>query len=168
MFRRVSLRALPLSIVPALVLGACAGDPATGPGPDYLTAAKPQTQAVTLSNLVLTTTTMAIGANAADYTVTITNTKGKVSDATLQGTILQTRTSDGQTVNQPAGGTGVSCSGKFGDLPHGTCAGGFSINTAGQPQFGPLPEAGAATFHLELTDGLGNVLDFKDVSITLQ
>ena len=167
--RRVSLRVLPFSVVPALLLVACAGDPATGPGgPDYLAASKPQTQAVTLSDLLLSSTTMSIGANAADHTVTITNTKGKVSNATLQGYILQTRTSDGESVNQGAGGTGVSCSGKFGDLPHGTCSYGFSINTAGQSQFGPLPEPGAATFRLELTDGVGNLLDFKEVSITLQ
>jgi hypothetical protein len=167
--RRVSLRVLPFSVVPALLLVACAGDPGTGPGsPDYVGASKPQTQAVTLSDLVLSSTTMPISENAATYTVTMTNTKGKVSNATLQGIILQTRSSDGESVNQPAGGTGVACSGKFGDLPHGTCSYGFTINTAGQSQFGPLPEPGVATFRLELTDGVGNLLDFKEVSITLQ
>lgn len=169
MSRLLSLRAMPFPVVSALILAACAGDPATAPGsPDYAAALKPATQPVTMSNLVLSTTTMAIGDNAADYTVTITNTKGKVASATLQGYIRQTRSSDGATVNQGAGGTGVGCSGKFGELPHGTCSYGFSINTGGQSQFGPLPEPGAATFHLELTDGVGNVLDFKDVAITLQ
>ena len=112
---------------------------------------------------------MAIGDNAADYTVTITNSKGKFTgDLTLQGYIRQTRTSDGAVVNQGAGGTSVQCSTRLNELPHGSCTQGFSINTSGQSQFGPLPEPGAATFHLELVDINGTVLDFKDASITLQ
>jgi hypothetical protein len=160
-----------LALIPAIGIAACAGDPATGPaGPDYLAAAKPRKQEVTLSNLVVTPTTMAIGPNAAVYTVTITNGNMKgLTDVILQGYLLQTRLSDGQSVNQGAGGTTISCTANLGELPrHSTCQSGFSINTTGQTQFGALPEAGAATFHLELISGTGDVLDVADVGITLQ
>jgi len=74
--------------------------------------------------------------NTASYTVTITNAKGKQSLVVLQGYARRTRPSDGVAAERPAGGTNVSCDNVSGELPHGTCSSGFSINVrdgAGNP-----------------------------------
>ena len=166
---RPALRAPFLALLPAMLIAGCAGDPGTAPnGPDYSNGKPRNSTSLTLTNLVLTPTTLTVGEdNTADYTVTITNGKARQSDIGLQGYVVQVRPSDGVTADHGAGGTGVTCTAVFGEVLHGTCSTGFSINVFNRDDTGPALESGAATFHLELIDGSGAVLASIDAPVTL-
>lgn len=158
-----------LALLPALVIAACTGDPGTAPSsPDYAMAKPVKSTGITMTDLVLTTSTLTVGQdNTADYTVTITNGRAKKSLAVLQGSVVQTRPSDNGLADQPAGGSNVLCTGVSGELPHGSCTTGFSINLFNRPEDGPALESGAATFHVDLIDESGAVLASAEAPVTV-
>ena len=167
--RRYALRAPLLALLPALVIAGCAGDPGTAPnGPDY-SMGKAHSTGITLTNLVLSPTTLTVGeANTSNYTVTVTSGRNAQDFAAIQGYVRQVRPSDGVLADRGAGGTNVNCNGNISAaLPHGSCNTGFSINVFNGATDGPALESGAATFHLEVIDISGTVLASQDAAVTL-
>ena len=166
--RHHALRAPLLTLLPAIVIAGCAGDPGTAPNDPAYSMGKPRSISITMTNPILTSTTLTVDQdNTSGYTVTITNSKAKQNLIGLQGYVRQVRPSDAVLADHPAGGTNVNCSAVSGELPHGSCTTGFSINVFNRAEDGPALESGSATFHVELIDGSGAVLAFQDVAVTL-
>lgn len=121
-----------------------------------------------ISSLVLTTTSLVIGTSTS-YTVVIQNPGFPMSGVGMQGEMIQT-TGNG-TVVKGAGGTGVTCSPVFENLPTGTCTMQFTVIALGDSEGGAFVP-GPASFVLRLYKSNGiNVppteLDVETVSVTL-
>ena len=120
---------------------------------------------VAITNLALSTTTLAIGGANVPYDVTIFNSTSQLSNVFIQGEIVQSGNVAG------AGGVNLLCPPTSANavLPVGTCTVSWSAGASNQ-SYSPAPLVpGAATFRLTLYQGFGSpvVLDTKSVAVTL-
>jgi len=119
---------------------------------------------VTISNLVLASTELAIDGPSIAWTATLSNPGTIQKGVFMQGEIVQGATVKG------AGGATITCGAALGTLPPGTCTFGFTV-TASNSAAGPgtlVP--GPATFKLQLLESDGTtttVLDTRTVDVTL-
>jgi hypothetical protein len=123
------------------------------------------TGTLAITNLALSTTTLAIGGAGVPYDVTIFNPNSQLSDVFIQGEMLQNGNVAG------AAGSNLLCPPTSANavLPVGTCTMSW-LAVASNQSYGPAPLVpGAATFKLTLYQGFGSpvVLDTKSVAVTL-
>ena len=120
---------------------------------------------VEITNLTLSTTTLAIGGANVPYNVTISNPNSQLSEVFIQGEMIQNGNVAG------AGGSDVLCPPSSADavLPTGACTMAFTAAASNQ-SYNPAPlMPGTATFKLTLYRGFTSpvVLDTKSVDVTL-
>jgi hypothetical protein len=118
-----------------------------------------------ITNLVLSTTSLAIGGANVPYNITIFNPGSPLSEVWFQGEIIQNSNVAG------AGGSNVVCPPTSADavLPTGNCTMPFSVRASNQSS-SPAPLVpGAATFKITLHQGFSSsvVLDTRSVPVTL-
>jgi hypothetical protein len=106
-----------------------------------------------------TSDTVLLEGSSAPYTAALQNIGSSLSGISIQGFVTQ------GTTRRFAGGTLVSCGGSSGLLPNGSCTVAFQLvasnNTAGA---GTL-STGAATFELQLVDGMGTMLSTATIPL---
>jgi hypothetical protein len=118
-----------------------------------------------ITNLALSSTTLAIGGAGVPYDVTIFNPGSQLNNVFIQGEMLQNGNVAG------AAGSNLLCppTSANGVLPAGTCTMSW-IAVASNQSYGPAPLVpGAATFRLTLYQGFGSpvVLDTESIAVTL-
>jgi hypothetical protein len=118
-----------------------------------------------ITNLALSSTTLAIGGAGVPYDVTIFNPGSQLNNVFIQGEMLQNGNVAG------AAGSNLLCppTSANGVLPAGTCTMSW-IAVASNQSYGPSPLVpGAATFRLTLYQGFGSpvVLDTESIAVTL-
>lgn len=123
---------------------------------------------VAITDLALSSTTLAIGGAGVPYDVTIANATSQLNDVFIQGEMLQNGNVAG------AAGSNLLCPPTSANavLPVGTCTMPW-VAVAGNQSYNPAPLVpGAATFRLTLYQSQGPnspplVLDTKSVAVTL-
>jgi hypothetical protein len=118
-----------------------------------------------ITNLALSSTTLAIGGAGVPYDVTIFNPGSQLNNVFIQGEMIQNGNVAG------AAGSNLLCppTSANGVLPAGTCTMSW-IAVASNQSYGPAPLVpGAATFRLTLYQGFGSpvVLDTESIAVTL-
>ena len=118
-----------------------------------------------ITNLELSSTTLAIGGAGVSYDVTFSNPGPQLSNVFIQGEMLQNGNVAG------AGGSNLVCPSPSanGVLPVGACTMTWSAAASNQ-SYSPAPLVpGAATFRLTLYQGFGSpvVLDTESIAVTL-